>query len=270
MASKVARNGEQYQNTREAKGKARVASDEDHHSRGEDHSSSWRAMSLGSDMMHFLHENHHLTSPPLGVSSSLGFFSLFPKLVVQTYVESLNAFEKLNAQKKTILKLESEVSRSKEAFQCLRDENASLVYKKFVSPTIESPKTNSPKYDNWMDFASCEIFPGLHKEIKSLNKKLEQVSKGSMTFAMNSKDKRAPFKRPYTKYSYVRKNMNHSKTHAPTIRCHYCGRSGHTTPYCHIRRVEVPKGVMMWVPKVTSCENHSKAPTFVRSQRNPD
>ncbi|KEH34453.1 hypothetical protein MTR_3g466640 [Medicago truncatula] len=61
MASKVARNGEQYQNTREAKGKARVASDEDHHSRGEDHSSPWRAMNLGSDMMHFLHENHHLT-----------------------------------------------------------------------------------------------------------------------------------------------------------------------------------------------------------------
>ncbi|KEH38046.1 hypothetical protein MTR_2g059810 [Medicago truncatula] len=61
MASKVARNGEKYQNTREAKGKARVASDEDHHSRGEDHSSPWRAMNLGSNMMHFLHENHHLT-----------------------------------------------------------------------------------------------------------------------------------------------------------------------------------------------------------------
>ena len=89
-----------------------------------------------------------------------------------------------------------------------------------------------------------------------------------MTFAMNSKDEKAHFQRPYTKYSYERKNSNHSKTHASTIRCHYCGISGHTTPHCHIRRVEVPKGVMMWVPKVTYCEIHPKAPTCVGSQRN--
>jgi len=88
-----------------------------------------------------------------------------------------------------------------------------------------------------------------------------------MTFTMNSKDETAPSKRPYTKYSYVRKNRNHSKTHAPTIRCHYCGISGHTTPHC--RRIEVPKGVMMWVPKVT-CEIHPKAPTCVGSQTNPN
>jgi len=93
-----------------------------------------------------------------------------------------------------------------------------------------------------MDFASCETCPSLHEEIKSLNKKLEQVSKGSMSFAMNSKDERASFKRPYTKYSYVTRNKNHNKTHAPTIRCHYCGKSGHTTSHCYIRKVEVPKG----------------------------
>ena len=159
--------------------------------------------------------------------------------------------------------MESEISKHKESFQSLRDKHASLVNEKIVSRTIESPKRNSPKYDNWMDYASCEICPSLHQEIKSLNKKLEQASKGSMTFAMNSKDERAPFKRPYTKYSYVRNNKNHSKTHVATIRCHYCCISGHTTPHCHIRIVEIPKGVMMWVPKVTCCKTHPKAPTFV-------
>jgi len=166
--------------------------------------------------------------------------------IEEMHVESLNAFEKLIAQKKTILKLESEISKVKEAFESLRDEHTSPVNEKIVSPTIESPKKNSPKYDNWMDCASCETCPSLHEEIKSLNKKSEQAPKGSMTFSINSKDERAPFKRLYTKYSYVRKNQ--SKTHVPTIRCHYCGRSGHTTPHCHIRRVKVPKGTMMWVP----------------------
>jgi hypothetical protein len=138
-------------------------------------------------------------------------------------------------------------------------------------PTLlGSPKTKSPKYHNWMDFASCEICPSLHEEINFLNKKLEPVSKGTITFVMNSKDERTPFKRSYTIYSYVRKNKFHSKDHVPTIRCHYCGISGHTTPHCHIRRVEVPKGIMMWVPKVTCCEIHPKAPTCVGSQRNPN
>jgi len=104
------------------------------------------------------------------------------------HVESLNAFEKLIAQKKTILKLESEISKLKEAFESLREDHALIVNEKIVSPTIESPKTKSPKYDNWMDFASCEICQSLHEEINSLNKKLERVSKGTMTFSMNLKD----------------------------------------------------------------------------------
>ncbi|AES87858.1 hypothetical protein MtrunA17_Chr4g0017881 [Medicago truncatula] len=186
------------------------------------------------------------------------------------HAESLNDFDKLIAQNKTILKLESEISKIKEAFECLRNKHALLVNEKIVSPTIETPKKKSPKYNNWMDFSSCEICPSFHEEINSLNKKLERVSKGAMIFAMKSKDGRTPFKRPYTKYSYVRKNKNHSKTCVPIIRCHYCGISGHTTPHCHIRRVEVPKGVMMWVPKVTCCETHPKAPTCVGSQMNPN
>jgi len=42
------------------------------------------------------------------------------------HAESLNAFEKLIAQKKTIIKLESEISKLKEAFESLRDEHTSL------------------------------------------------------------------------------------------------------------------------------------------------
>jgi len=121
-----------------------------------------------------------------------------------------------------------------------------------------------------MDFASCETCPSLHEEIKSLNRKLEQASKGSMTFVMSSKDGRAYFKRPYTKYSYVRNNKNHRKTHAPTIMCHYCGISCHATPHCHNTKVEVPKVVMMWVSEFTCSETNPKAPNFVGSQRNPN
>jgi len=83
------------------------------------------------------------------------------------HAESLNDFEKLISQKKTILKLESEIGKLKEAFEILRDEHASLVSEKIVNPTIETPKKNSPKYDSsWMDFASCETCPRLHEEIK--------------------------------------------------------------------------------------------------------
>jgi len=120
--------------------------------------------------------------------------------IEEMHVEYLNAFEKLIAQNKTILKLESETSKLKEAFESLINEHASLVNEKIVNPTIEPPKEDPPKYDsNWMDFASCETCPSLHEEIKSLNKKLEQASKGSTIFAMNSKDERTHFKISYTK-----------------------------------------------------------------------
>jgi len=47
--------------------------------------------------------------------------------IEEMHAENLNAFEKLIAQKKTILKLESEISRLVEAFESLRDEHALLV-----------------------------------------------------------------------------------------------------------------------------------------------
>jgi len=43
---------------------------------------------------------------------------------------------KLISQKKTILKMESEITKLKEAFGSLRDEYASLVSEKFVNPPI--------------------------------------------------------------------------------------------------------------------------------------
>jgi hypothetical protein len=120
-------------------------------------------------------------------------------------------------------------------------------------PYIESPKRNPPKYDsNMMDFASYETCPSLHEEIKSLTLKLEQVSKNEMVFTMKSKDIKTSLKRPYKGYSYVNKNYNRN-SHKHNIRCHYYERLGHTTPHCHFIIVEVPKGVMMWVPKNLDC-----------------
>lgn len=105
------------------------------------------------------------------------------------------------------------------------------------------PSIDPPKYDsNWMNFVSCETCHNLHEEIKSLTRKLEQVAKTLMIFSMKSKDKRIPFIRPYKKkYSYVNIYDNR-KSHEHKIRCHYCGRLGHTTPHCHIRKVEVHNG----------------------------
>lgn len=50
-----------------------------------------------------------------------------------------------------------------------------------------------------MNFASCEVCPTLHEEIKSLKFKLEHDSKDPMIFAMNSKYERTRFRRPYRK-----------------------------------------------------------------------
>jgi len=50
-----------------------------------------------------------------------------------------------------------------------------------------------------MDFANYETCPSLRDENKSLTIKLEQIWKGPMIFAMKSKDKINPFRRPYIK-----------------------------------------------------------------------
>lgn len=164
--------------------------------------------------------------------------------------EALNAFEKIIAQKKNILKLEKELSHLKIDFECLKEKHAYLVNEKILIPCLESPKQNSPNYDsNWMNFSRCETCPTLHMEIEFLTLKLEQVSKGEIKINMKSKDKRDYFKIPYKKkYSFVNKNED-GKPHTHNVSSHYCGRLGHTTPHYHIMRLEVPKVVMMWVPK---------------------
>lgn len=121
-----------------------------------------------------------------------------------------------------------------------------------------------------MNFASCETCcSSLHREIESLTLRLEQVSKGEMKFTVKSKDKINSFKRPYKKHSFVNENED-GKPHTHNVRCHYCGRLGHTTPYCHIMRVEVSKGVMMWVPKNDDCLKKPKVSTSVENLKAPN
>jgi len=64
--------------------------------------------------------------------------------IEEMHAESLNAFEKLIAQKKTILKLEAEISKLKEAFESLRDEHALLVNEKIVSSLLGHLKQSHP------------------------------------------------------------------------------------------------------------------------------
>lgn len=118
--------------------------------------------------------------------------------LVDMHGDAIKAFEKLISLKKIIPKLKVELSQHKNDFECLKDEYASLVDEKIAIPCIEPPKENSPKYDsNWIDLASCETCHSLHEEIKSLTRKLEQASKAPIVFAMNSKNEKAMFKRPY-------------------------------------------------------------------------
>ena len=60
------------------------------------------------------------------------------------------------------------------------------------------------------------------------------------------------------------KNKNRKgKTHEHKIRCYYCREIGHTTPHCHVMKTLVPKGIMMWVSKVSTSVTNPKHPTCV-------
>jgi len=180
--------------------------------------------------------------------SDSGFKPSYKELqedIEEMHCEALNSINKIISQKKNILKLENELAHLKSTFENLKQEHASLVNEKLINPCLDSPKKSSPKYDpNWMNFASCETSLSLYKEIEILTHKLEYVSKEEMKFVMKSKENRKPFKRPYKKYAFVNKNDN-DKPYTQNDRCHYCGRLRHNTPHCHIRKVEVLKGVMM-------------------------
>ena len=111
----------------------------------------------------------------------------------------MDVFKRTNTQKKLVLKLEAEPLKLQKYLESLKNDHASIVNKHIVNPSIESPKVDPPKYLNWMSFSSYEVCPGLHEVIKYLKSKLEQASKAHMVFAMNSKDERPPFMRPYKK-----------------------------------------------------------------------
>lgn len=45
---------------------------------------------------------------------------------------------------------------------------------------------------------------------------------------------------------------------------------GLVTPHSHIRNVEVPKGVMMWVPNNVKCLKNPKDSTFFKCLKAPN
>ena len=94
----------------------------------------------------------------------------------------------------------------------------------------------------------------------SLKSKIEQVSSASMNFA-DRFTKTSNFKRS-PKRKFKNKNRK-SKTHEHKISSNYRREIGHTTPHCHVMKTFVPKGIMMWVPKVSSFVTNPKDPTCV-------
>ncbi|RHN46703.1 hypothetical protein MtrunA17_Chr7g0245071 [Medicago truncatula] len=102
--------------------------------------------------------------------------------------------------------------------------------------------------------------PRLQLEIVSLKSKLEQAINVSMNFA-NRFAKPSSFKKPSKRR--VKRNNRKCKTHEHKIRCNYRREIGHTTPNCHVMKNLVPRGIMKWVPKVSTCVTNPKDPTCV-------
>jgi hypothetical protein len=118
-----------------------------------------------------------------------------------------------------------------------------------------------PRLINPKDIGKCEACLKLHEEIVSLKSKIEKFSSVLMSFAKRSKSADLHSKR-YFKRKFQNKNRN-SKAHGHKVRCHCCGEVGHTTPHCHTIKVLVPKCLMMWVPKESTCFTNPNDPTYV-------
>jgi len=110
------------------------------------------------------------------------------------------------------------------------------------------------------DINTCGACPRLQLEITTLKSKIEQVSSASMNLA-NRFSKPSSFKNS-SKRRFKNKNLK-GKIHEHQVRCNYCREIGHTTPHCHVMKILVPKGVMMWVPKLSSFVINPKDPTCV-------
>jgi len=95
----------------------------------------------------------------------------------------MKAFKTIGTQKRTILKLESEIAKINKDFKNFKSEHASLKKERFVTPPIESPTINVSKPSKAKDIDTCGACPKLQLEIMSLKSKIEQVSSTSINFA---------------------------------------------------------------------------------------
>jgi len=174
--------------------------------------------------------------------------------------DRMNAFKTIRDQKRTILKLEVEIATIKRDFEIFKKEHASLKKELLVTPLKESPTIDVPNPSKAEDVNICLACPRLQLEIVSLKSKIEQVSNTSINFA-NRFTKPLGFKTAY-KRKFKKRNRNF-KIHEHKIRCNYWREIGHTTPHCHVMKTLVPKGIMMWVPKLSTFVTNPKDPTCV-------
>ena len=181
--------------------------------------------------------------------------------------DAMNAFKTIGTQKGTILKLEAEIIQMRKDFENFKNEHASLkqemvatTSKEMVSTTSkESPTIDVPKSSN-EDSNACLACPRLQLEIVSLKSKIEQVTNVLMNFA-NRFAKPSSFKKPSKRR--FKKNNRKCKIHEHKVKCNYCREIGHTTPNCHVMKNLVPKGIMKWIPKLSTCVTNPKDPTCV-------
>jgi len=181
-------------------------------------------------------------------------------VLVEMHGDAMNAFKTIGTQKTTVLKLEAEIAKIKKDFENFKNEHASLKKEQFVTPPKESPTIDVPMPSKDKDINICGACPKLQSEIVTLKSKIEQVSSASINFA-NQFTKTSSFKNA-PKRNFKKKNRK-SKIHEHKLRCNYCREIGHTTPHCHVMKILVPKGIMMWVPKLFTFVTNPKDPTCV-------
>ena len=141
-----------------------------------------------------------------------------------------------------------------------KNEHASLKKELFVTPPKESPTIDVPNLSKAEVINTCGACPRLQLEIVSLRSKIEQVSSASISFA-NRFTQTLSFKKS-SKRKFKNENRK-CKIHEHKVRCDYCREIGHTTPHCHVMKILVPKGIMMWVPKLSTFVTNPKDPTCV-------
>jgi len=161
---------------------------------------------------------------------------------------------------RTILKLEAEIVKIRKDFENFKNEHASPKKELFVTSLKNSPTIDMSMPSKADDIDSCEACPRLQLEIVSLKSKIKQVASAPMNLASRF-TKTSSFKNS-SKRRFKNKNRK-CKIHEHQVRCNACREIGHTTPHCHSMKILVPKGVMMWVPKLSTFLTNPKDPTCV-------